>query len=293
MTTPTDPAAGDDSLSTPPSETAADTVPETVPAAPVLETVPADATVTAPYAPAAYPPPWQAGPDAAPGDASARDPRPKGLAITALVLAIVGAVLALTGFVPFVGIVTAIVGGVVLAAALVLSIVVLAGKRLGGKGMGIAALIVSVVGGIACVFALVMSLIWFGLMANLTGDGSTAGPGPTAIVPSGTPAQPSQAGAAGSYDEQAFIDAVRPQIRSLFHEIEPGATDAQIDSVFSDDTLVLVGQSILASYETLGDDAIGVQAKAMVTSSGNTLTQIQAEHLVEAFLGAAQDHLAD
>src|SRR5690606_4838771 len=90
-----------------------------------------------------------------------RDTRSKGLAITALVLGGVGLVLALVGFipVPVAGLLLALMSGVMLLLAVVLSIVALASKKQGGKGLGIAALVSSTVGVVVAFFAVAYGVI--------------------------------------------------------------------------------------------------------------------------------------
>ena len=101
-------------------------------------------------------------------DATTRDTRSKGLAITALVLAGLGLILAFVGFipVPVVGLLIALLAGLVLLLALVLSIVALASKKQGGKGLGIAALVGAAVGAVIAFFAIgyaAILLLAFGL----------------------------------------------------------------------------------------------------------------------------------
>lgn len=84
------------------------------------------------------------------------DTRPKTLAIIALALAAVGVVLA---FIPFV----TWFSGLVLLAGFIVGLVALIGKKHGGKGFSIAAVIVSVVGWIV---SIVMSIASFGLLGQ-------------------------------------------------------------------------------------------------------------------------------
>lgn len=84
------------------------------------------------------------------------DTRPKTLAIIALALAAVGVVLA---FIPFV----TWFSGLVLLAGFIVGLVALIGKKHGGKGFSVAAVIVSVVGWIV---SIVMSIASFGLLGQ-------------------------------------------------------------------------------------------------------------------------------
>lgn len=114
---------------------------------------PADAGYPAPGYPAAggpgYPAPGYGGSAPAPQ-------RPKGLAITALVLAGIGLVMA---FIPFV----TWFAGLPLIAAFVMGIVALVNKKQGGKGLAIASIAVSVVGWIV---SIIFSIASFGIIGQ-------------------------------------------------------------------------------------------------------------------------------
>ncbi|MCR2809201.1 MULTISPECIES: hypothetical protein [unclassified Microbacterium] len=90
-----------------------------------------------------YPQPYAAAPDS----------RPKTLATVALATALAGVVAVL---VPIIS----VVAGLILLAAIVLGIVALASRRQGGKGFGVAAIVVAVVGGMT---AWILSTVVFGL----------------------------------------------------------------------------------------------------------------------------------
>ena len=116
-------------------------------AAPAPYPAPPYAAAPGPYpagtAPYPYPPAYGATPD----------PRPKSLATLALAAAVVGVVAVL---IPVIN----AVAGLILLAAVVLGIVALASRRQGGKGLGVAAILVAVVGGM---MAWILSTIVFGL----------------------------------------------------------------------------------------------------------------------------------
>lgn len=87
------------------------------------------------------------------GGAPPRDPRPRGLAIAALSVAIGGV---LVSWIPLVGVLA-------LLTALVLGIIVLVRKDQGGKGLGVAAVIISAV---SALIVIVISLVSIGLWAT-------------------------------------------------------------------------------------------------------------------------------
>jgi len=119
-----------------------------------------------PY-PGAPPTPYGGGP-VPPGVAGRPSgERPKTLGIVALVLAIIGAVMA---FVPFV----TWFSGLFLLPAFIIAIVVLVKASQGGKGLGIAALIISVV---AWIVSVVVTITSFALIADAASDPGVDEPG--------------------------------------------------------------------------------------------------------------------
>jgi len=233
-----------------------------------------------------------------PGLPQQPDNRPKTLALVSLILAVVGFIAACIGFFP-IGLIFAIVGGVLLLAAFVLSIVVLASRKQGGKGLGIAGLVVSVVGGIVFVFALWISIVWMLVGTVNSAVESATSPSTAATAPadgSATDEGTTEENAApvdGTYDEDAYLADVRPKIRAVFKEIEPSVDDATIDSVYSDDTLVFLGTTLLSEYTTLGDDVIATEAETLVSSSNDMFTQEQAEKFMRDILESAQKYLVE
>ena len=289
-----------------------------VPPAPAAPDMPAAAPATPPPAPAAYPQgypqPYAQGQPGAypplppsgygqpvPGLPPQADNRPKTLALVALILAVVGFIAACVGFTP-VGLIFVISGGVLLLAAFVLSIMVLASRKQGGKGLGIAGLIVSVVGGIVFAFALVVSIFWslwgYGMIVNEPGDNPAVSVVPDENTDQGTDAAQgtdegtdSDQATAGDYDEDAYVAEVRPKVHAILKEAQPDLDESIIDSLYPDDTLVSVGQAVLMDYEARGDDA--VTDYVGILSEDGYLTEDQAGRFVQAILTAAQDHLAD
>lgn len=279
----------------------------------------ADAQPTLAYAPAAYPagqqypggtgyggaqptyagfqptPPPYADSSGVPG---ATDGRPRGLAIAAIVTAALGLLLSLGGFVPVAGLATvlAVVGGILLLAGLVLAIIVLANKTQGGKALGIAALIVSVLGGILCAVALVASLIWAALAAvgRETVDVPAVPESSATALPSEEPSEiPSESATpetSGTYDEAAYLAAVRPEIVAIMQEIQPDLTEEQVNAVYTDDVLISIGQS-LAAVDSISDGSRQVAIDTLVSSSGGMLSQDQAARFYDAIANAAQQYL--
>ncbi|MRH27886.1 hypothetical protein GH740_00955 [Microbacterium sp. SYP-A9085] len=262
----------------------------------------------APDAPATVPYPADTAPAAAPAEPAYGDPyggapqpvqpdarRPKTLALVAMILAIAGSVLALVGFVPFIGLVFSILAGVMLLAAFVLSIVALASRKQGGKGFGVAGLVVSIVGGIIAVVAIAVSAFWIALAAGVAAAPTDRAAAPSVSVSDSV--QPSDeptdgAGDTDAADEAAFVADVRPKIGALLREIQPGATDEMLTAVYSDDTLVMLGNLTLAAYQATGKDGMATEAKSITDASGGAITPDQADRFVQALLDSAQKHLA-
>ncbi|MEQ6899102.1 DUF4190 domain-containing protein [Microbacterium sp. KR10-403] len=288
-----------------------------VPPAPAAPDAPAPASAptTPPPAPAAYPQgyaqPYAQGQPGAyapvppsgygqpvPGLPPQPDNRPKTLALVALILAVVGFIAACVGFAP-IGLIFVIVGGVLLAAAFVLSIVVLASRKQGGKGLGIAGLVVSVVGGIVFGFALTVSIAWMLIGTVNSAVESATSPSSAVSAPADdsttddSATDDNAAPADGTYDEDAYLADVRPKIRAVFKEIEPSVDDATIDAAYSDDTLVFLGSTLLNEYNSLGDDVIATEAETLVSSSGDMFSQEQAESFMRDILESAQKYLVE
>lgn len=295
-----------------------------VPPAPAAPDAPAPASAptTPPPAPAAYPQgyaqPYAQGQPGAyapvppsgygqpvPGLPPQPDNRPKTLALVALILAVVGFIAAVISFIASsvgsapTGLIFVIVGGVLLLAAFVLSIVVLASRKQGGKGLGIAGLIVSVVGGIVFVAAVIVwaASAFIGTVNSAVESATSPSSAVSAPADDSTTddsaTDDNAAPADGTYDEDAYLADVRPKIRAVFKEIEPSVDDATIDAAYSDDTLVFLGSTLLNEYNSLGDDVIATEAETLVSSSGDMFSQEQAESFMRDILESAQKYLVE
>lgn len=242
-----------------------------------------------PYgAPPAYgapQPPYGAPQPAAP------DTRPRRLGWISLGLGVLGFVLVLVGFVPVLGIglTFAVIGSLLLSAALVLAIVTLVSKRQGGTGLAIGAIVVSVIGGAVAVFALAWGLILFGLAAaGSSGGSSDTDPIPVPSVSQDTSEDteaPSDGDASAAYDEAAYVALVRPQITALMQEVQPGITEDLIASIYSDEMLVATGKGFLIGGE--------VARAAFIDSiaQGDVMSPEQAERFVDILVDGAEQHL--
>lgn len=226
---------------------------------------------------------------------TAPDARTKGIAWTALALAIAGIIAALVGLIPilWVGFGFALLAGLLLLAAFVFSLIGLIGKRNGGKGISVTALILSIVGGVIASFALVISLVLFGLAAS----GNSSAPAPE--VSAAPSAEPSDDSAVVSPTDEAipaapdadataaFLADVRPKVNDLMASVDPTFTPEIVESVFPDDQLVLMGQTLLIAGEG-GIDAI---VDATVAQSGDVVPVDILRQLYQSVLESAQNHL--
>ena len=251
---------------------------------------------------AAYPSPDQ--PTAVYGSAPmppAPDTRPKVLGIVALIVAVVGVGLVALGFLPLVGVsfIFALLGGLVLLAALILGIVVLANKKQGGKGLGIAALVIAVLGGFAAIAAMVFSFVLVGLTAAAAAQESVTSSDVTTeddATDEGTATDDEavdDAPVAGAYDEEAYLAIVRPEILAIVQDAVPGISEEEVSAVYSDETLVMLG----APFVGLDDAAIEANREPFVSSmvgmSDGIFTDEHANRLYDAIVTAARQHLAE
>lgn len=224
-----------------------------------------------------------------PGDAAyaapTGDDRPRTFGRFSLGLAIAGTVLSIGGFLPLpgIGLALAAAGGLLLLTALILGIVALANRRQGGKGLGIAGIIVSIIGGGIFVAALFVSFIVLGLSAT----SESAPPAEETVEVEEQPAPPVEEDA-GAFDQQAFLDEVRPQLDALFREIAPDAP-AELTESYPDSLLVTMGQGLLLG----GDVARDALASTLTQASGDLMTEEQANRFVDIIYSAAQTHLAE
>jgi hypothetical protein len=205
--------------------------------------------------------------------------------------------------------VLAVIGGILLLVGFVLSLIALISKKQGGKGLSIGALVVSIIGGILFFFALIASLIWLGLAAAIE-DGDLVDPGPTSSAlpsqeaseaPSETPSEeatpgetaPAPApGATGTYDEAAYLAAVRPEFFAILQEIQPGITEAEVAEIYPDDVLISIGQSFAALVEAGGlEEGRQSFVDSTVSSSNGAVTAEQANRLFDTVSNAASAYL--
>ena len=310
-TDPTDPTDPNGSTGpTVPADPTRSEQPAERPAAPEAPTAASDEAPTAAYDPAPPAPPLPpAAPEQAPyagygqpgyaqapyGQppvaASGPDTRPKTLARVSLGLAIVGALLACVGFIPlgWGGLVAVLVGGLMLLVAFVLSIVVLASRKQGGKPLGIAALIVSVLGAVVWTIALVVAFV-FGVLATAE-QSADAAPSPSVSAPGENAddldADDAPAGDVSEADEAAFLAEARPQLNELFAEIDPSFTDETVRQVFPDDALVGLGQS----FAQAGDGNRQLLVDTLVTNLEGVLDAEAAERFIDILTDAADEHL--
>lgn len=224
------------------------------------------------------------------------DTRPKTLGWFSVGLVGLGFVLVLLGFLPlaWVGLIAVLVGGLALIVAFILSIVVLASRKQGGKPLGIIALVVSVIGGGLWFVALVVALaVSFSSASSSAIEELGLGPTPSASVepgdtdPDGGTETDPDAGATGDYDETAFIEEVRPQIVEVFQEIDPNITAETLDLMFPDETLVAAGQGFLL----LGDSGREYLITTLVDSSEGVFTEESAARFADAIIDGAEKHL--
>lgn len=206
---------------------------------------------------------------------------------TALILAVLGAVIGLGGFLPmaWVSLVLAAVGGLLLVAGLILGIVALASRTESGNGMSIAAIVVAVAGGVAWVFAVVASILWIGLAAADEPAPTPAPPAVTATVDPGTGDDAS--------GEQAYLDEVKPAVLAILQTIEPSVTAEQLSQLYPDDALIASGRQLA----TIPADQRAAQreafVRASVQSSNGALTEETAGQLFDVLITAADRHLVN
>jgi hypothetical protein len=252
---------------------------------------PADAAAygQAAYGQPAYGQPAYAAP--APADLAAR---PRTLGWVSLGLAIGGLVLVGAAYLPlaWVSLVLAMIGGLLLLAALVFGIVTLASKKQGGKGLGIGAIAVSVLGGLAWIGAITLAFVWIGLAAVGSNSGGELEPAPTvsesAPVEEGTD-DGSEGEATGTYDEAAYLAAVRPEILAIMQEIEPSITEEVTAQFYTDEMLVSIGQSTLV----MGDAGVEAAIDGIVEGSDGMFGEEQATRFITTIYEAAQQYLVE
>lgn len=246
----------------------------------------------APYGSPAYGGPAYAAP-AAEAAVSGAD-RPRGLAWASLGLAIGGVVLVSAAFLPLAwgSLALALVGGLLLLVALVLGIVTLVSKKQGGKGLGIGAIAVSVLGGFLWIAALTVAFVWIGL--SMAGSSSTGTDPEVSVSEEAAPEEEGTDEGAeetptGTYDEAAYLAAVKPGVLALMQEIEPSVTEELVGEFYTDDMLVASGQGLLLA----GEAAEEAFVSSTVESSQGMFTEDQAQRFYDLLVGAAEQYLVE
>ncbi|MCH6231089.1 hypothetical protein MK786_10105 [Microbacterium sp. CFH 31415] len=241
------------------------------------------------YGQPAYGQPAYAAP--APADLAAR---PRTLGWVSLGLAIGGLVLVGAAYLPlaWVSLVLAMIGGLLLLAALVFGIVTLASKKQGAKGLGIGAIAVSVLGGLAWIGAITLAFVWIGLAA--VGSDSAGGLDPAPTVSESAPVEDgsdegTEGEATGTYDEAAYLAAVRPEILAIMQEIEPSITEEVTAQFYTDEMLISIGQSTLV----MGDAGVEAAIDGIVEGSDGMFGEEQATRFITTIYDAAQQHLVE
>jgi len=232
-----------------------------------------------------------AGTPAYPAATTATDARPKGLAITGLVLGIVGIVIALLGFIPIAGIGFSVFGGIVLLAGLIVSIIAIASKKQGGRGMSLTGLILSIVGLVLGTIALVVQLAFIAAIVSHSDSAEGTDTSQSAPLASDSPGSTTDDSASGSYDEQAYLDEVRPALLSVMQGISPDITKEQLADIYSDDTLVTMGKTLAALPKGAQDAARSSFVTSAVQASNNLLDDATAGDLFDVISQAAAKHL--
>ena len=230
----------------------------------------------APTAPYGAPTP----PYLAPSGPPVPDTRSKAIAWTALGLAAGGTLLSIIGIVPvpWVGRVAVLIGGL------------LAGKRYGGKPLSITALVLSLVGATIGSFALIWSIILVGVSSagsSIDEMMSTPTPIPSVEVSPGDilPGEgDDSATATESAAQQQFIADVRPKVNQILTEVDPTATPEIIEQVLPDETLILIGETLLTTGEAGIDDLVQqtITSVGADESSADMLRTLYGEILTSA-----------
>ncbi len=272
-----------------------DVAPGVVPPAPPAPGPAGAAAYGAPYAAPTYPAPK--GPDS----------RPKTLGWIALAAGALTFVLAIAALflmpAPGVAVTLAVIALVLGLVGVILGIVVLVNSAQGNKGGAVGGLVASVIGGGMAIVALLGALIWFSVtsVADELSSNPPVAPSPSVeqtveppIAPSDEPdgALPDddELEAPVTGDEAAYLEAVRPALLAVMQEVEPTLTSETFGTIYTDDTLVLIGQSVL-SMEQMGQlDTMREQMADGLAVGG--FSEEQADRFVDAILSAAQEHLA-
>ena len=143
-------------------------------------------------------------------------------------------------------------------------------KRYGSQPISLIALVLSLVGATIGGIALILSIIFTGVTAagsSVSEALATPSPVPSVEVTPGAGLPSEDAGsdaAAETAAEQAFIADVRPKVNDILIEVDPTATPDVVEQVLPDDSLILIGQTLLSS----GDAGVEELVQQTITSFG-------------------------
>jgi hypothetical protein len=188
------------------------------------------------------------------GPPTGSDTRPKTLALIALIVAIVGLVVAALGFlpIPVVGLIGAVLGGIVWATAIVASLMWTAFAVAESNGISLTE---------------PTSTILPEDADDITDDGAT------------------------DADEQAYLDEVKPQIVAILQTINPAVTAENLADFYSDEDLVEIGEELRDIPEAQREADRAMFVSSVVESSGGIFTEETAGQLFDAAITAADKHL--
>lgn len=223
-------------------------------------------------------------------------PSRKGMAITALILGIAAVVFGLLGLVPFAGWAFLGLGGLLGVVALVLGIIAASGKNREGRGMGITGLSLGAAGVLLAIVAVVAQVLFIAAAVASTNHSASGSTSQVAPSPSGNadastaPTPETSPSASGTYDEQAYLDAVKPELLALWRTIQPGATSLPWDDEF----LITAGQQIQSVSGSASDLASMREAfvSAATSQSKGVLSKAQAGKIFDIVASAANKYLA-
>ena len=147
--------------------------------------------------------------------------------------------------------------GVLLLPAFVIAIVALV-KKMGGKGMSIAALIISVVGWIVSIVMVILYFIGLAAVSYLENPNNWNDSSSSEEDDSWVDETPADEGDAaeeavpGAYDEAAFIRVAKPEVVRILTAEIPNATPELVAAMFPDSVLLALGQAIVAQDKIAG-----------------------------------------
>lgn len=228
--------------------------------------------------------------------ASAPGTRSKGIAWTALALAIAGVLAAAVALIPllWLSFALALLAFLLLLAAFVFALVGLIGKRHGGNVLSIVALVLSIGGAAVAAVALFLSLLLIGFAES--GDAAPAptvevsaapSPAPTEEQATPEPTEEATDPAPDAAAEAAFLADVRPKVNDIMAQTDPPITADIVQSVFPDEQLLLMGQTLLVAGDA-GFDAI---VDATVAQTGDVVPADTLRQLYQTVYDSAKIHL--